>query len=105
MKSTKTLPGMAICAAMSLLAIGPSQPDIKIGATVSATGPAASLGIPYRNTLTLLPKEIAGQKIEWIILDDGSDPTSAVKNARKLTAEDNVDIIFGANTSPIALAL
>jgi len=92
-------------ALLSLAGIASSSADIKIGATVSATGPAASLGIPYRNTLTLLPKEIAGQKIEWIILDDGSDPTSAVKNARKLTAEDNVDIIFGANTSPIALAL
>jgi branched-chain amino acid transport system substrate-binding protein len=65
----------------------------------------ASLGIPYRNTLGLLPKEVAGQKIEWVILDDGSDPTNAVKNARKLTSEDNVDIILGANTSPIALAL
>ena len=63
MKSTKMLQGMAICAAMSLVAIGPSHADIKIGATVSATGPAASLGIPYRNTLGLLPKEVAGQKM------------------------------------------
>ncbi len=91
--------------ALSLGLSGLARADIKIGATVSATGPAASLGIPYRNTLTMLPKEIAGQKIEWIILDDASDPTNAVKNARKLTSEDNVDVILGANTSPIALAL
>lgn len=91
--------------ALSLGLSGLAQADIKIGATVSATGPAASLGIPYRNTLMMLPKEIAGQKIEWVILDDGSDPTNAVKNARKFTAEDNVDLILGANTSPIGLAL
>lgn len=91
--------------ALSLGLPGTAQADIKIGATVSATGPAASLGIPYRNTLTMLPKEVAGQKIDWIILDDASDPTNAVKNARKLTGEDNVDVILGANTSPIALAL
>lgn len=90
---------------LSLGLSGLAQADIKIGATVSATGPAASLGIPYRNTLMMLPKEIAGQKIEWVILDDGSDPTNAVKNARKLTSEDNVDLILGANTSPIGLAL
>jgi len=93
--------GMALSLGMPGMALA----DIKIGATVSATGPAASLGIPYRNTLTMLPKEIAGQKIDWIVLDDASDPTNAVKNARKLTSEDNVDVIFGANTSPIALAL
>ncbi len=34
--------------------------DVKIGVTLSATGPAASLGIPEKNTIALLPKEIAG---------------------------------------------
>lgn len=105
MSITGSLRIFACSLTLSLGLSGVAQADIKIGATVSATGPAASLGIPYRNTLTLLPKEIAGQKIEWVILDDGSDPTNAVKNARKLTSEDNVDLILGANTSPIGLAL
>lgn len=105
MSITGSLRIFAYSLTLSLGLSGVAQADIKIGATVSATGPAASLGIPYRNTLTLLPKEIAGQKIEWVILDDGSDPTNAVKNARKLTSEDNVDLILGANTSPIGLAL
>lgn len=105
MKIIKTILATSCAAIMMLGGASMSHADIKIGATVSATGPAASLGIPYRNTLGLLPKEVAGQKIDWIILDDGSDPTNAVKNARKLTSEDNVDIILGANTSPIALAL
>lgn len=103
--TTRHLLRIPILATLLMLGATPSQADIKIGATVSATGPTASLGIPYRNTLALLPKEIAGQKIEWIILDDASDPTNAVKNVRKMTSEDNVDLILGANTSPIALAL
>lgn len=84
---------------------GAALAQIKIGATVSATGPAASLGIPYRNTLSLIPPEIAGQKVQIIVLDDASDPTNAVRNARQLVSEHNVDVIVGANTSPIALAL
>ena len=32
--------------------------DVKIGVTVSATGPAASLGIPEKNTIALLPKDV-----------------------------------------------
>ena len=29
--------------------------DINVGVTLSATGPAASLGIPEKNTIDLLP--------------------------------------------------
>jgi len=57
--------------------------DINIGVTLSATGPAASLGIPERNTIELLPTTVAGQKINWIVLDDASDTTKAVTNIRK----------------------
>ncbi|SAK44029.1 extracellular ligand-binding receptor [Caballeronia temeraria] len=79
--------------------------DVKIGVTVSATGPAASLGIPEKNTVALLPKEIAGQKVEYIVLDDATDSTQAVKNARKLTSEDHVDALFGSTVVPNSLAM
>src|SRR5471030_3072081 len=74
--------------------------DVKIGVSVSATGPAASLGIPEKNTVALLPKEVAGQKIEYIVLDDATDSTQAVKNARKLTSEDHVDALIGSTVVP-----
>lgn len=45
----------------SLFAL-PAMADINIGITVSATGPAAALGQPQRNTVPLLPDTIAGQK-------------------------------------------
>jgi len=82
-----------------------SQADIKIGVTLCTTGPAASLGIPVKNGLQLLPHSIAGENIEWIILDDATDPTAASRNARKLVSEDNVDLLIGSNITPNSLAV
>jgi branched-chain amino acid transport system substrate-binding protein len=79
--------------------------DINVGVTVSATGPAASLGIPEKNTFSLLPKTIAGQKVNYIILDDASDTTAAVTNTRKLISENKVDIVIGSTITPNSLAM
>jgi branched-chain amino acid transport system substrate-binding protein len=79
--------------------------DINVGVTLSATGPAASLGIPEKNTIDLLPKTIAGQKVNYIVLDDASDTTTAVKNIRKLITESKVDVIIGSTTTPNSLAM
>ncbi|MES2068982.1 MAG: ABC transporter substrate-binding protein [Pseudomonadota bacterium] len=92
-------------ALLSLMMAGSASAQIKIGVNVSATGPAASLGIPEKNTFALLPKEIAGKKIEYIVLDDASDTTTAVKNARKLIAEDKIDLIIGSTITPNSLAM
>jgi branched-chain amino acid transport system substrate-binding protein len=79
--------------------------DIKVGVSLSATGPAASLGIPERNTFALVPQTIGGRKVQYIVLDDASDTTTAVRNARKLISEDKVDVIIGSTTSPNSLAM
>ncbi|MFA7438923.1 ABC transporter substrate-binding protein [Castellaniella sp.] len=79
--------------------------QIKVGVTVSATGPAASLGIPERDTINLLPTEIGGQSVQYIVLDDATDTTQAVKNIRKLTAEDQVDVVLGTSVMPGSLAM
>lgn len=82
-----------------------AQADINVGVTVSATGPAASLGIPEKNTIALLPTTIAGEKVNYIVLDDASDTTTAVKNIRKLITENNVDVVVGSTISPNSLAM
>jgi branched-chain amino acid transport system substrate-binding protein len=79
--------------------------DIKVGVNVSATGPAASLGIPERNTFPLMPQTMGGRKVQFIVLDDASDTTTAVKNARKLITEDKVDVIVGSTITPNSLAM
>lgn len=93
------LAALAACASVAALA------DINVGVVVSATGPAASLGIPEKNTIALMPKTIAGQKINYIVLDDASDTTAAVSNTRKLIAENKVDLIMGSTITPNSLAM
>ncbi|MGE5468173.1 MAG: ABC transporter substrate-binding protein [Ignavibacteria bacterium] len=82
-----------------------AQADINVGVVVSATGPAASLGIPEKNTIALMPTSIGGQKVNYIVLDDASDTTTAVKNIRKLVTEDKVDVVLGSTITPNSLAM
>ncbi|MDB5999044.1 MAG: branched-chain amino acid transporter substrate-binding protein [Rhizobacter sp.] len=79
--------------------------DINVGVTVSATGPAASLGIPEKNTIALMPAMIGGQKVNYIVLDDQSDTVAALANTRKLLTESKVDIVLGSTTTPNSLAM
>jgi len=80
--------------------------DINVGVTLSATGPAASLGIPEKNTFEMIGSPtIGGQKINFIVLDDKSDTTEAVKNTRKLISEDKVDVVVGSTVTPNSLAM
>jgi branched-chain amino acid transport system substrate-binding protein len=85
--------------------IVPAAAQVKVGVTVSATGPAASLGIPERNTIGMCPKNAGGTSIEYIVLDDASDTTTAVQNTRKLIGENKVDAIIGSTTTPNSLAM
>jgi branched-chain amino acid transport system substrate-binding protein len=94
----------AVAIAFAATAV-PAWADITVGISVSATGPAASLGIPEKNTVALLPASIAGQKVNYIVLDDATNPTEANKNARKFVTENNADIIFGSSAVPTSLAI
>src|ERR1700712_5852770 len=87
------------------LSAGGAMGQVKSGVTISTTGPAGSLGVPQRNSIALLPAEVAGQKVEYIVLDDGADSTKAVANARKLIDENNIDALIGSSTTPASLAL
>ncbi|MGV3655943.1 MAG: ABC transporter substrate-binding protein [Noviherbaspirillum sp.] len=99
----RSLTGLS-CIALGLSAL-PAAAQIKIGVNISTTGPAAAIGAPTKNAMLLWPKEMAGHKVEYIFLDDGSDTTNAVRNTRKLTAEEKVDVVVGPNTTPNALAM
>jgi branched-chain amino acid transport system substrate-binding protein len=101
------LPAAAVVAALAL----PGSPalaqtnEITIGITVTTTGPAAALGIPERNSLDFVPKEIGGVPIKIIVLDDGGDPTAATTNARRFVTESKADIIMGSSTTPPTVAV
>lgn len=83
-----------------------SQTPIKVGVSLALTGPAASVGVPEKNSILLAPKTIGTHPLQFIILDDSTDPTSARKNVEKLMSEDHVDLILGGanNTSAFAIA-
>jgi branched-chain amino acid transport system substrate-binding protein len=78
---------------------------IKVGVILAVTGPGASLGIPMKNTIPLLPKEIGGKKVEYIFLDDASDVTTAVKDTHKLLSEEKVDVLMGSCLTPNVLPM
>jgi branched-chain amino acid transport system substrate-binding protein len=79
--------------------------QIKVGVTISTSGPAASLGIPERAAVALMPRSIAGQTVEYFVLDDASDSVKAVENTRRFVTENKVDVVFGSSTTPNSLAM
>jgi len=101
----KRMTKLGLLAATLATVWGSALADINVGVVVSATGPAASLGIPEKNTVALMPRTVAGQKVNYIILDDASDTTAAVANTRKLISESKVDVILGSSITPNSLAM
>jgi branched-chain amino acid transport system substrate-binding protein len=87
------------------LGCGLAAAQIKVGVTISTSGPAASLGIPERNAVALFPRTIGGMAVEYIVLDDASDSVRAVENTRKLITESKVDVIVGSSITPNSLAM
>ena len=97
----------AVAAALVLQAL-PARAqtnEITIGISICTTGPAAALGIPERNALDFVPKEIGGVPLKVIVLDDGGDPTNATTNARRFVTESRADIIMGSSTTPPTIAV
>ncbi|MCD6663346.1 MAG: ABC transporter substrate-binding protein [Comamonas sp.] len=95
----------ALAAAVAVAASGAAFADITIGVVAPLTGPASGLGIPVGNQVKLWPKEIAGEKLNVILLDDATDPTNGVKIAKKFVTQDNVDVIMGSVATPVAAAV
>jgi branched-chain amino acid transport system substrate-binding protein len=98
----------AIAAAVALCFSTAALADLKVGLSVSLSGANASLGVPYAKGMqaaVAFKPEINGQKVQLIVLDDGSDPSNAGRNARKLVEEDKVDILMGSSGVPATIAI
>jgi len=96
---------LAAAGLTAAFATGPASADITIGVVASLTGPAAALGAETRKAAALIPPTIGGEKVRVILLDDATDPTSGVKNVRKLISEDKVDALLGPNLISTATAM
>src|SRR6201995_3760372 len=101
------LSAAAVAAALALsgLPAMAQTSEITVGISVSTTGPAAALGIPERNALDFVAKEIGGVPLKVIVLDDGGDPTTATTNARRFVTESKADVILGSSTTPPTIAI
>ncbi|VFR54165.1 Leucine-, isoleucine-, valine-, threonine-, and alanine-binding protein [plant metagenome] len=90
--------------ALAATASTAAHAEITIGVTLASTGPAAAIGIQSQNAVRLWPATLGGQPARYVVLDDGTDVSQAVRNLRKLTAEDKVDALVGPNITASALA-
>lgn len=105
-KLTLSMAAVAAMALPGLMAPALAQSnEIVIGISVTTTGPAAALGIPERNALEFVAKEIGGVPLKVIVLDDGGDPTAATNNARRFVTESKADVIMGSSTTPPSIAM
>ena len=98
-------PRRLLAALAFALAAPATLAEIHIGVTLSTTGPGASLGIPAEQALKMWPTEMAGEKLRFTILNDGTDTTTATKNTQRLIVEDKVDVIIGSSVTPTSLAV
>ncbi len=103
----------AAAAALLVLSAGAQAQgaDIKIGAVLSVTGPAAFLGEPELKTLQLYVERInaaggvLGRKLALVHYDDGSEAAKANNFAKRLLESDKVDLIIGGTTTGATMAI
>ncbi len=105
---------LALAAALALAApwgtaTAQAGGKIKVGLMLPATGTFAALGTAIENGFKLYIEEqggkLAGREIEYVRVDDESDPSKATDNVNKLVKRDNVDVIVGTVHSGVAMAM
>ncbi|MDS9469281.1 ABC transporter substrate-binding protein [Paracoccus sp. MBLB3053] len=107
----KTLKTTVPVALIALGLTGAAHAEIKLGASVSATGPAAFLGDPEAKTLEMLVEElnakggINGEEVELVLYDDGGDANKARTFATRLIEDDEVQAIIGGTTTGTSMSI
>ena len=100
--------GLLACAAASP-ALAQSTAKLKVGLMLPATGTFAALGSAIENGFKLYVAEnggkLGGREIEFVNVDDESDPSKATDNINKLIKRDNVDVVVGTVHSGVAMAM
>jgi branched-chain amino acid transport system substrate-binding protein len=112
MMTTPLLRATALAAAAVLaapLAFAQAQPKLKVGLMLPYTGTFAALGNSIENGFRLYVAEqggkLGGREIEYVKVDDESDPAKATDNVNRLVKRDNVDVIVGTVHSGVVMAM
>ncbi len=103
---------IALAASLALsvpLAHSQATGKLKVGLMLPATGTFAALGAAIENGFRLYVAEqggrLSGREIEFVKVDDESDPSKATDNVNKLIKRDNVDVLVGTVHSGVAMAM
>ena len=96
---------LAAAALLLLAAVAPAAAQVRIGVILSISGPGAAMGVGYKAAFDFLPRTVAGQSVEYIIRDDGTDAENAFKIGQKLISDEHVDALIGPSlyTSDVAV--
>jgi branched-chain amino acid transport system substrate-binding protein len=111
MKFRTTFTALAAAAALlgSHAALAQNTAKLKVGLMLPYTGTFAALGNAIENGFKLYVTEqggkLGGREIEYVKVDDESDPAKATDNVNKLIKRDNVDVIVGTVHSGVAMAM
>ena len=105
--------GLRTLAAAVALALAASpalaQDKVKVGFMLPYTGTFAALGNAITNGFKLAIEEqggrLGGREIEYVTVDDESDPAKAPENVNKLIKRDRVDVVVGTVHSGVAMAM
>lgn len=108
MKSIFRITVLAAAALAAPLAIAQGA-KLKVGLMLPYTGTYAALGVAIENGFRLYVQEqggkLGGREIEFVKVDDESDPSKATDNVNKLVKRDNVDVIVGTVHSGVVAAM
>ena len=91
------------------LAQAQAPAKLKVGLMLPYTGTFAALGTAIENGFRLYVTEqggkLGGREVEYVKVDDESDPSKATDNVNKLIKRDNVDVLVGSVHSGVAMAM
>ena len=100
---------IAACAIAAPLAMAQNTGKLKVGLMLPYTGTYAALGTAIENGFRLYVSEqggkLGGREIEYVKVDDESDPSKATDNVNKLVKRDHVDVLVGSVHSGVAMAM
>jgi len=103
----KTL--IAALATALVLPAAAQSPKLKVGFMLPYSGTYAALGDAIEKGFRLYMTEqggrVGGREIEYVKVDDESDPAKATDNVNKLIKRDNVDVLVGTVHSGVAMAM
>lgn len=97
---------LALAPALQTAHAAPSGPPIRIGSTLSLTGPLSGTAIIHKLTGEIYVEELnkknglLGRPVEWIVKDDQSKPDLARTLYEQLITVDKVDLVIGPYATP-----